>query len=177
MRTSVRRMSSPSRTTFSSTCSPTFLASLDRVKGSDYGCEASTRTGGLRGGLGRRNLVLADAYVDRLAALGERDLDSVEVARHDRVVEHGPRLVAKLAAAVARRDVDEREHDDLRFGCKLGRGACRRVGGFARTLLLIEGERRLVDQQVGTVRDCARHVRRRGVAGQHDPAAAPSLAE
>ena len=64
-----------------------------------------------RAGLaGRRGLGLALGLDQRrLAALGERDLDRVEVARHDRVREHRPRLVADLAREVARREVGQGE--------------------------------------------------------------------
>ena len=59
----------------------------------------------------------------RLAALGERDLDRVEVARHDDVGEHRARLVADLAREVARGDVGEREQPHA--------GVARQLGGLA----------------------------------------------
>src|SRR3954453_21826217 len=115
MRTSVRRMSSPSRTTFSSTCSPTFLASLDRVKGSDYVAERISGSGGSAGG-------------ERVPLPNERgehlDADWVELAAGaaaqlgDRVI-HAHRLTV---GAVARHRIEgiggeqdaRRERDGLR---------------------------------------------------------------
>ena len=49
----------------------------------------------------------------RLAALRERDLDRVEVARDDRVREHLARLVADVAREVARGEMREREQPHL----------------------------------------------------------------
>src|SRR5690606_36243920 len=107
----------------------------------------------------------------RLALLRERDLDDVEVAWHDRVREDRAGLVADLAAAVAGRQVGEREQAHLGLGrqpCRLRR---RRMAGLLRAVALLLGERRLVDEQVGLVRRDAELLARRGVARQHDLAA------
>src|SRR4051812_25745061 len=69
----------------------------------------------------------------RLPALRERDLDRVEVARDDGVLEHGARLLAHVAREVARGEVGEREQLDagvVRQFRGLARGA---VPGVART--------------------------------------------
>src|SRR5215218_9147545 len=59
--------------------------------------------------LRRRNRLALGLHERGLAALGERDVDRVEVARHDGGGERRARLVAHLAREVARREVRERE--------------------------------------------------------------------
>ena len=107
-----------------------------------------------------------------LAALGERDVDRVEVARHDRVGEDRPGLVADLAPAVARRQVHEREQP----APPPRRAALRRLLGgrvlrLLRALGLLPRERRLVHEHVGAVGDLDQLVARAGVAGDHELAA------
>ena len=76
----------------------------------------------------------------RLAALGERDLDDVEVARNNGVREQLPRLVSDLPAEVAARDVREREHLDAGLS-RDERGLPRRgVARLSRTLELVRAE-------------------------------------
>src|SRR3954465_5194576 len=108
MRTSVRRMSSSARTTRTSFTCGSFLASRDRVKGTRrrLAAGAVATAAASRGGSG---LVLG---LDQggLAALGERPLDRVEVARDDRVREHRAGLVAHVAREVTGREMGQREH-------------------------------------------------------------------
>src|SRR5437763_2539439 len=101
MRTSVRRMSSLSRTTFSSNCSPTFLASLDPVKGSDYGAEAISASGGSRGSA-RERVALGDERRKHLYADRVELATGVAAQLGDRVV-HAHRLTI---GAVARHRVE-----------------------------------------------------------------------
>ena len=97
-----------------------FLASRDRVKGTAARL-ATARDAGIGGGHRRTGpRLLARSCARVLPALGERHLDPVEVARHDRALEHRPRLVAQLAAGVARRDVREREQRHLGLRGQLG---------------------------------------------------------
>ena len=70
------------------------------------------------GGLGARPPAASaeslPAHELRLAALGERDLDRVEVARDHRLREDRARLVAQQPDRVARRDVGERQQREPR---------------------------------------------------------------
>src|SRR3954451_4034036 len=172
-RTSVRRMSSPSRTTFSSAKPPPFLASRDLVKGTRQTVaapSAAARSGPVRSGAGG-GVRRLPALELRLPPLGERDRDRVEVARDDRALEDRARLVADLAAAVAGRDVREREQADVGLARDAGRLARRGVPGLERALALLLHERRLVDEDVGAVGGDADHLARRRVAREHDLAA------
>src|SRR3954451_2246521 len=164
MRTSVRRMSSPSRTTLSTANLPPFSASRDRVKGTRRKVaapSAATPRGQRRplpGRSGPRPLARLEALEHGLALLGERDVDRVEVARDDRALEHRARLVADLAAAVAGRDVRQREHPDVGLARDLGRLAGGAVAGLEGALALVLDEGRLVDEQVGAVGGDPDHV-------------------
>src|SRR4051794_39882962 len=106
MRTSVRRMSSPSRTTFSSVIDLAFRASRDPIKGTRQ--TVAARSAEARSGA-RRRVGRLEALDLGIALLGERHLDRVEVARDDRALEDGAGLVADLATAVAGRDVGQGE--------------------------------------------------------------------
>src|SRR3954454_21798648 len=117
IRTSVRRMSSRSRTTFSGLRGNSLRPSWPLWTGLKVapGNVAARPAGTLPpAALSDRRLgrVVA-AHVHRLAALGKRQLDAVEVARHDRPLENGARLVAQLSRRVARRDVRESQQRDL----------------------------------------------------------------
>src|SRR4051794_32237126 len=172
MRTSVRRMSSRSRTTFSGESIPSFLASRDRVKGACVSVlQASSGGGGasaLRCRRGRRG---ADQL--GLALLRERHLDRVEVARDLGVREDRARLLAHLPAAVPCGQMRQREQTDLGVAGERGGLAGGRVPGLLRALGLLGGERRLVDEDVGLVGDHLEHLRRARVAGDDDLAARP----
>ena len=103
-----------------------------------------------------------------LAPLGERNLDRVEVAR-----EHGPRedrarLVADEADRVAGREVREREHRHAGLPGECGRLGRGRVAGLGRPVVLLLGERRLVQQQVGLVAGDLQRLAGRGVARDND---------
>ena len=87
----------------------------------------------------------------------------------------GPGLVAHLAAGVARRDVREREHVHAGRGGQLRRLGGGRVARLRGALGVLLHEGRLVHQQVGLPGHEARHVARRGVAGEDDLAAAARL--
>ena len=121
---------------------------------------------------------LAGAVGDQLGlpALGEGDLDHVEVARGDSRLEHLARLLQHLADVVAGGDVDEGEHLDVRLGGDRGRLADGRVAGFGGALGVLLGEAGVVDEQVGVGGGGDRRRRGRGVAGDHDRAARPRLA-
>src|SRR6476620_7378333 len=126
IRTIVRAMSGPSKTTL-------LLMSL---------------LPGLSGPRLKGLLLSRGAYrvpmMDWRPAFRQRDLDRVEIAGHDRVLEGRARLVAQLAARVARRDVRERKQLDFRLAGQARGGECRRVLRLVRALDLVLEERRLV---------------------------------
>src|SRR3954452_9498258 len=167
MRTSVRRMSSRSRTTFSGKSISSFLASRDRVKGACVSVlQASSGGGGsaLRCRRGRRG---ADQL--GLALLRERHLDRVEVARDLGVREDRARLLAHLPAAVPCGQMRQREQTDLGVAGERGGLAGGRVPGLLRARGLLGRERRLVDEDVGLVGDHLEHLRRAGGARDEEP--------
>ena len=86
------------------------------------------------------------------------------------------RLVADLAAGVARGDVGEREQADAGLGGQLGGLARGRVAGLQRAVALLGGERRLVDEHVGAIGGHTHHVARRRVAREHELASVARLA-
>src|SRR3954453_7285010 len=155
MRTSVRRMSSPSRTTFSSVIDLAFRASRDPIKGTRQ--TVAARSAEARSGA-RRRVGRLEALDLGIALLGERPVDRVEVARDDRALEDGAGLVADLATAVAGRDVGQGEQPDVGVARDLGRLARRRVAGLERALALLLDERRLVDEDVGAAGAGANHL-------------------
>src|SRR3977135_2447392 len=83
-RTRVRLRSSRSRTAWLKAARP-FLASPDRVKGTVEASLTPGRTSSLA--------MLPEAHRDRLSSLGIGHLDHVEVARHDRRLEHRLRFL------------------------------------------------------------------------------------
>src|SRR3989442_12691118 len=103
MRTKVRCKSSRSRTAWVITCS--FLASRDRVKGTDGASvsaapEASLARGG--GLLDRESLaIVAPPHQLRLAPFAAGNLDHVEVTRDDRLLQDGARLLLHHGRQVA----------------------------------------------------------------------------
>src|SRR4051794_21681061 len=161
MRTSVRRMSSPSRTTFSSAIDLPFRASRDPIKGTRQ--TVAARPADARSGA-RRPVGRLPALELGLALLGERDLYRVEVARDDGALEHCARLDADLAAAVPRRDVGQGEQAHVGLARDLGRLPGGAVARLERAVALLLDERGLVDEDVGAVGSDADHVARRGVA-------------
>src|SRR5436190_16614108 len=176
MRTSVRRMSSRARTTFSGESIPSFLASRDRVKGACVSVlQASSGGGGasaLRCRRGRRG---ADQL--GLALLRERHLDRVEVARDLGVREDRARLLAYLPAAVPCGQMRQREQTDLGVAGERGGLARGRVPGLLSPLGLLVDEGRLVHEDVGLVGDHLEHLRRARVARDDDLAARPVRAD
>src|SRR3954452_23555773 len=174
MRTSVRRMSSPSRTTFSSVMTSAFRASRDPIKGTreTVAARPAAASSGPRGGI--RPLPALELGI---ALLGVGNLDGVEVPRHDGALEDRARLVADLAAGVAGRHVREGEQPDAGLGGDPGRLARRAVAGLEGALALLVRERRLVDEHVGAVRGDAHHLGRRGAPGEDDPPAGPRRAD
>src|ERR1700689_884004 len=124
MRTIARATSSRSSTTFSAASNfprPSW-PHRTRLKDVEKNVAASSD---------RLNRGLAEANERRLAAVGERNLDPVEVAGQLAGGEHRARLLAKLAPRVTRRDVRQREQLDLGVGRDLG--GLRR-GGVSRQL-------------------------------------------
>ena len=115
---------------------------------------------------GRRAAV--PAHELGLAALGQRDLDRVEVAWDLGGGEDVARLVADLSAGVARGEVRQREQADLGVGGDLGRLARGAVQGLGGALGVLVQERRLVDEQVGAVCGDDDRVGRRRVAADDD---------
>ena len=93
----------------------------------------------------------------RLAALGERDLDQVEVARHDGVGEQLARLLRDLAAEVAAREMRQREQPDAAACAASAASAAVEWLVSRARCALVGAERRLVDEQV----DARRGRRRR----------------
>src|SRR5919106_4748614 len=113
----------------------------------------------------------------RRAALGEGDLDEVEVAWHDRVREERAGLFDDLMAEVPRREVREREKLHARLASDERRAAGGRVESLLRPLRLVGEECRLVDEEVGTACGLDDSLRGRGVGAQHDLATLPRRAE
>ena len=116
---------------------------------------------------------LAGAVGDQLglAALGEGDLDDVEVARSDGRLEDPARLLQHLADVVAGGDVDEGQHLHVRLGGDGGCLADGRVAGFGGPLRPLPRRRRSrgpAARRRQRPRPCSA---RRGVAGDHDGAA------
>jgi hypothetical protein len=111
-------------------------------------------------------------YELRPAALGERHGDEVEVARHDCPWEELARLRLDLGAAVAGREMREREKLDAGLPrherCFTGSRVTRLLG--ARTF--VRQERRLVDEHVGAGRRFDHGRGRCRVAGEGDRAPA-----
>src|SRR2546427_5832358 len=111
MRTSVRCKSSRSRTAWVTTCS--FLASRDRVKGTDGASVSAAPEGSIARGGGLLDLVslaiVTPPHQLRRAPFAVGNLDQVEVARHDRVLEGGTRLLLDHGREVARRQVRKSE--------------------------------------------------------------------
>ena len=113
----------------------------------------------------------------RLAALGKRDLDQVEVARRDRARERLARLGEHRADVIARGDVDEREHARRRPRRRARRpgapvewpvSAARSVSSSAK-----------LESWTSSWASCAAtpgHLARRGVAADHELAPGARLA-
>ena len=104
----------------------------------------------------------------RLAALGERHLDHVEVPRHDRRGKDLARLAGELRPEVARRDMREREQPHAGVARDLGRLERGRVQRVCGAVALVLEERRLVDEHVRALGEHAHRLDGRGVAGNDD---------
>jgi hypothetical protein len=91
-------------------------------------------------------------------------------------VEHRPRLVADLAAAVARGHMRQREQAHLGVPRQPGRVPGGRVSRLHGAIALLLGERGLVDEQVRPVRGDPHGVGRCGVAGDDQLAPRPRRA-
>ena len=113
----------------------------------------------------------------RLAPLRERDLDGVEVPRHDGVREELPRLLDDLVAEVARREVHEREQPHVGLPCDERGLAGGRVQRLPRALALVGEERRLVDEHVRAPGRLDDRGRGRRVPAEHELATGPRRAE
>src|SRR4051794_39458422 len=160
IRFSVRRRSSRSSTTFSLTLAPSrplWTALKEPTRRGYQGLRRMrpglpSRDGLLLGGVGRLDLgrplvaPVAGALLDqgRLAPLGERDLDEVEVARRDRRGERLAGLVEDGLDVVAGGDVDEGEQLDGGLTGQRRRLACSRMAGLGGALCLLLGEARVV---------------------------------
>ena len=105
---------------------------------------------------------------DRVAPLGEGDLDHVEVARRERRLEDLAGLLEHVFDVVAGGDVDEGEHLHLGLAGDRRRLADGRVAGVERALGLLLGEAGVVDEQLGAPGRLDGRPARRGVAGDHD---------
>src|SRR4051794_9231982 len=114
--------------------------------GATSSASAARASARMSGGGRRTRLQVGPADELGLALLGKGNLDRVEVARHLGGREDGTRLVAELAAGVARRQVREREQAHVRVARERGGLACGRVPGLARAVGLLVGERRLMDE-------------------------------
>src|SRR5690349_18333315 len=93
--------------------------------------EGGSLAGSAADGAGRTCQVL-HFVKDWRPPFGERDLDSVEIARDDRVGEDRACLLLELGPAVPRRDVVQREQARLRVGGELGDLQRGRVSGLLR---------------------------------------------
>ena len=128
-----------------------------------------------RSGAGARAPGARTSARARLAPLGERHLDRVEVARDVRVARTTARASSRSSrAGVAAREVRQREQPDLGLARELGRLArrcCARSRARARP-----PPRRTSPRARARRRSCAatrERLARRGVAGDHDLAARP----
>src|SRR5439155_20942228 len=113
----------------------------------------------------------------RAPPLLEADLDDLEVPGHDRVREDGTRLARRFRSEIAAREVNEREHADLRLACELGGLAGGRVRGLVRALPLVLEEGRFVDQQVGPACGFENGRRDGGIPGDNDRPAGARVTE
>src|SRR5262249_43332755 len=104
----------------------------------------------------------------RPTALGEADVDRIEVLGHDCAREDGPGLACDLASEVAVREVRQREKLDLGGARDPGGFKCRRVLGLPRAFPLVLAEGRLVDEHIGPPRGLDHRLRRTAVARDHD---------
>ena len=110
----------------------------------------------------------------RLASLGERHLDHVEVARDDRRREHVLRLARAARAPKYRGETcvsaSSRTPASPRSLGGLARGRVQRVGG---AIALVLAERRLVHEHVRALGERTHRLDGRGVAGDDDATAGP----
>ena len=171
IRTSVRRMSSPSRTTLllCSTCS--FLASRDRVKGTDGRCLVAAAP-----------VASARAMLQLDSRGGSPALrEAASRSRRSRAARSCRSKTARASsrisrAGVAARDVREREHPHLGLARELGRPGAAVLWPVSRARSASSLEN--VASCTSRSAPCAAtrsHVARRGVAGDHDlaPRAGP----
>src|ERR687892_317567 len=102
------------------------------------------------------------------APLGKPDVDDIEVPGNDCLGEDLARLTCDLGPEVAVGEVREYEHPHACCARELGRVYSRGVGGLGRTVALLGGERRLVDEHVRLAGDVEHGPRRCRVAGEDD---------
>ena len=111
------------------------------------------------------------------ASLREADVDDIEVLRDDGLRKHGTGLADDLGSEVAVRQMGEREEAYSGRRRKLGRARRGGMQSLVRAFALLDGERRLVNEDFG-VPGCLEH-RARGarVSGKNDLPAGPREAE
>ena len=83
------------------------------------------------------------------APLREADVDDIEVLRDDSLRKHGARLAHDLGPEVAVRQMGEREEAYSGRRRKLGRARRGGMQSLVRPLALLDGERRLMDEDFG----------------------------
>src|ERR671918_1713466 len=107
------------------------------------------------------------------APLGKPDVDDIEVPGNNCLGEDLARLTCDLGPEVAVGEVREYEHPHACCARELGRVYSRGVGGLGRTVALLGGERRLVDEHVRLAGDVEHGPRWSRVAGEDDLAPRP----
>ena len=109
--------------------------------------------------------------------LREADIDDIEVLRDDGFREDRARLTDDFGPEVAIREVCEREQSDSGGLRELGSGRRRRVQGLVCARLLLDGESRLMDEDVGVSGCLENRAGRARVAGENDLSAGPGRPE
>jgi hypothetical protein len=109
--------------------------------------------------------------------LREADVDDIEVLRHDRLREDAACLAHDLGPEVAIGEVGQRQQPHACCDGKLGRARRSGVQRLVGSLALLNRERRLVDEHVGTAPRLEYRDRSSGVARENDFPAGPRRAE
>lgn len=115
----------------------------------------------------------AALHEPRPTALGKADVDDIEVPRNDRLAERGPRFPQDLRSEVAVGEVGQDEHPHVAGEGELRHRRRGRMQRLVRSLALLDGEGRLVDEDVGAARSLEHRAPWAPVAGQDDLAAGP----
>jgi hypothetical protein len=119
----------------------------------------------------------AALHEPRSAPLRKADVDDIEVPRHDSLREDRPRLPGQLRSEVTARDVRQDEQPDRREPRDLGGLGGGRMSRLLRSLALFLPERRVVNENIGLVRDLENRPHRASVARDDDAPPEPRRTE